>query len=277
MRQVFTSQRLENVEQVARMLEEAGIEVRVTDGRSYRGNRRGSFSYRDHSAPRPAVWVVQSGQQAPARELLRESGLIDTTRANAPSYHFRSRREEAARPAERRSLLFRAGLLVAVVAIGGLALFRIATHTPPEPQLAAGPFDGSVGATLPGAARAVLGPALDEVSTPVACLAVDGADAPANVIDPLRRDGVLLVPSSHCAEVADEDRGSFHRASGQPATLVHVSAFRAASEQQATIELEAYHHRGWATYKTLQVERIEEQWQVTDTLRHLESRGLIGF
>ena len=32
MRQVFSSPRLENVEQVARLLEDAGIETRITDG-----------------------------------------------------------------------------------------------------------------------------------------------------------------------------------------------------------------------------------------------------
>ena len=44
MRQVFTSPRLENVEAVAKMLRDAGIEVKITEARSYRGNRRSSFS-----------------------------------------------------------------------------------------------------------------------------------------------------------------------------------------------------------------------------------------
>ena len=44
MRQVFTSPRLENVESVAGLLREQGIEVRITNDRSYRGNRRSSFS-----------------------------------------------------------------------------------------------------------------------------------------------------------------------------------------------------------------------------------------
>lgn len=278
MRQVFSSQRLENVEQVAHLLADAGIEVRVTNGRSYKGQRRSHFSYSDAAAPRPAVWVVQSDQQPRARELLREAGLIDTTRAGtAPTYRFRSRHEEAARPAQRRMLLFKVALLLAIAGVGGFALFRIATQAPPEPQLAAGPFDGGIGATVPGAARAVLALALEDTSTPVACLSVDSADAPDHVIDPLRRDGVLLVPASQCVEVADEDRGSFHRASGQAATLVRVAAFRASDEAHATAELESYHHRGWATYKTLQLARVDERWQVTDTLRHVESRGLIGF
>ena len=42
MRQVFTSARLENVEAVADLLRAEGIEVQITNGRSYRGSRRSS-------------------------------------------------------------------------------------------------------------------------------------------------------------------------------------------------------------------------------------------
>ena len=80
MRQVFTSQRLENVEGVADMLRAEGIEVRITNGRSYKGNRRGAFKY---TAPRPgpqaAVWVIRSEDQPRARALLREAGLLAIT------------------------------------------------------------------------------------------------------------------------------------------------------------------------------------------------------
>lgn len=277
MREVFSSPRLENVEQVAKLLRDAGIEVRITNGRSYRGNRRSNFSYSDRAPQRASVWVIQSDQQPRAREMLREAGLLDTTRAGAPVYTFQSRQEEADRPARRRMLLVKTGLLLVIAAIGGTLLFKLATQGPREPELAAGPFDGSVGATVPGAARAVLAQALDEAGTPVACLGVDGANATPAIIDPLRRPDVVLVPANHCVEVADEEQGSFHPGTGLPATLLRVSAFRASGEESATVEMEAYHHRGWATYKTLQVDRIDGEWQVTDTLRHVESRGLIGF
>ena len=42
MRRIFASPRIENVEGVARLLEAEGIEVRITDGRSYRGAIRGN-------------------------------------------------------------------------------------------------------------------------------------------------------------------------------------------------------------------------------------------
>ena len=51
MRQVFTSQRLETVEGVARLLEDAGIAVYISQPRSYHSRRSGQFSYSD---PTPA-------------------------------------------------------------------------------------------------------------------------------------------------------------------------------------------------------------------------------
>ena len=75
MRQVFTSQRLETVEGVARMLEEAGIAVHVSQPRSYHSRRSGQFSYSDPTPARqqPAVWVRVAEDQPRARELLRQS------------------------------------------------------------------------------------------------------------------------------------------------------------------------------------------------------------
>ena len=55
MRQMFSSARLETVEGVAALLNEHGIETRITQGRSYKGTRRRTFSYRDNEkeqAPR---------------------------------------------------------------------------------------------------------------------------------------------------------------------------------------------------------------------------------
>ena len=53
MRQIFSSPRLENVEAVAKMLSDAGIEVRITDGRTYKGALRGNFRYSDDSSSAP--------------------------------------------------------------------------------------------------------------------------------------------------------------------------------------------------------------------------------
>lgn len=83
MRQVFSSPRLENVEGVARLLNEQGIETYVSQARGYKGQRRTTFSYaesgRADTAQWPAVWIVRAEDQPRARELLREAGLLTAT------------------------------------------------------------------------------------------------------------------------------------------------------------------------------------------------------
>lgn len=84
MRQIFNSTRLETVEGVARLLNDAGIETYVNDGRSYKGGRRRAFSYRaGESGPVSGVWIINAEDQTRARELLREAGLIDSTRTES--------------------------------------------------------------------------------------------------------------------------------------------------------------------------------------------------
>ena len=128
MRQVFTSQRLENVEGVAELLRAEGIEVRITNGRSYKGNRRGTFKYTQPVAgQQPAVWVVRSEDQPRARALLRETGLLVTTR---PTDAFLGGGQAAppdAAPApdpQRRAMRIKLLLIVAIVAVIALQYLR---------------------------------------------------------------------------------------------------------------------------------------------------------
>ena len=135
MRSVFTSQRLENVEAVAKMLEDAGIQVKVSNDRSYKGKRRSNFSYRDSvekREPDPQVWVIKAEDQHKARAMLREQGLIESTRqgfgytaeAAKPSYLPTSAHaQEARRPDRRASLVMRARLFVLAL----IALLTILT------------------------------------------------------------------------------------------------------------------------------------------------------
>ncbi|MCB1560959.1 MAG: pathogenicity-like protein [Xanthomonadales bacterium] len=122
MRQVFSSPRLENVEGVAKVLRDAGIEVYISDGRSYKDGHRRNFTYRDDKRSRPdaALWIVKSEDQPRAREILREAGLLASTRpgqtdAVQPLPVFASR-EPAPRGGLNRTriLLY----MVAIVAIG---------------------------------------------------------------------------------------------------------------------------------------------------------------
>ena len=125
MRQVFSSARLENVEAVAELLRNEGIEVRISDGRSYRGNRRSNFSFRDdgQSGPQPAVWILNADDQPRGRQLLRDAGLLDSTRVGESSYLPLSTLHEKKDPATRKNTTrtrMRIGLLVLIVLVSGL-------------------------------------------------------------------------------------------------------------------------------------------------------------
>lgn len=125
MRQIFTSQRLETVEGVARMLEDAGIDTYISQPRSYRGKRRGQFSYSEPvpTSQQPAVWVRKAEDQPRARELLREAGLLATTRTSysglpTPATEALPSRFDAAEGGGRRwAWRVRIGLLLGIAAV----------------------------------------------------------------------------------------------------------------------------------------------------------------
>ncbi len=124
MRSVFTSPRLENVEAVAKMLEDAGIDVKVSNDRSYKGNRRQPFSYRDNTAnneSNPQVWVLKAEDQPKARQMLREAGLIDSTRPEfnqSHSYLPPSRAApEVRKPDRRATIVMRLRLLLLAIIV----------------------------------------------------------------------------------------------------------------------------------------------------------------
>ncbi|MDR1076125.1 MAG: DUF2007 domain-containing protein [Xanthomonadaceae bacterium] len=83
MRQVFTSQRLETVEGVAKLLRDEGIEVHVSN-RSYGQRRSEQFSYASPmpKGQQPAAWVRNADDQPRARAILRQAGLLETTRSD---------------------------------------------------------------------------------------------------------------------------------------------------------------------------------------------------
>lgn len=135
MRQVFSSARLETAEGVAALLNEHDIETRITDGRSYKGSRRRSFSFRDNDKepqPEATVWVVKSEDQPKARALLREAGLMDSTR---DSFLPDSARQQPMRrtPTNAASRI-RVALLAAVVILAVLTTSRGCKTTEPEKE-----------------------------------------------------------------------------------------------------------------------------------------------
>lgn len=138
MRKIFSSQRVENAEGVAEILRDAGIEVRVTNGRSYHSKRRGQFSYTDkvNNENLPSVWVVHANDQPRAREILRDKRLLDTTRRDHPTAEY-AFREAPAEASNGRSWAWRIRIALLVV-IAGVALVIMMRHrTAPTPAATA--------------------------------------------------------------------------------------------------------------------------------------------
>lgn len=80
MRQIYQSPRLENVERVAEMLREAGIDTWISGGRSYKGNRRRTFSFKESGQEASGVWIVKAEDLSRATEIMRSTGMLASTR-----------------------------------------------------------------------------------------------------------------------------------------------------------------------------------------------------
>ncbi|HWS77452.1 MAG TPA: hypothetical protein VN205_03640 [Thermomonas sp.] len=221
MRQVFTSPRLENVEAVAALLRDAGIEVKITEPRSYRGNRRRSFSYRtsEDAAPEPAVWIVRADDQPRGRQLLREAGLLDSSRGESSylplSVLERDKDAQASRKA-RRAMRLKLGLLVLIVAVIGLVFFgtrkpspALATAPPaapavrhPAPVIVPQAADDlqDYRADVPTAlARLLVETELAKRLPAQACIAIDGRDPAAQFMQSLQHaDETAVFTTSRC-------------------------------------------------------------------------------
>lgn len=214
MRQVFSSPRMENVERVAQLLREAGIETRITHGRSYKGGLHGEFSYRDHTRtePVPAVWVVLSEDQPAARDMLRAAGLLDSTRGET-GYTLPAFRTElpvtADDPARKRSFRLKVGLLLVIAMV--IALMFVSLRKPQE-ATTKGPVARSApipalpqgDAPTPDAlAVAVLAGELPLRANQAVCLAVDGHDPSPSLLTLLPPSPGKVLPASQCGQRAD--------------------------------------------------------------------------
>lgn len=125
MRQIYSSPRLENVEAVATMLNEAGVETWISGGRSYKGNRRGQFSYRDGAQEPSGVWLVKPDDLPRATALLREAGMLQQSTRDRSFVPLAGRTQApaAASPGTRLAMRVR---LVLVAVLGVLALVTAA-------------------------------------------------------------------------------------------------------------------------------------------------------
>lgn len=126
MRQIFTSQRVETVEGVAQLLQRNGIETYISNGRSYHGKRGSQFSYSDPvgKQKQPTVWVRHADDQPRAREILREQGLLGSTRPGQSRLLEFGEPDAAAGNRRRWATRIRLVLLALIVAAAGFTFLR---------------------------------------------------------------------------------------------------------------------------------------------------------
>ena len=230
MRQVFTSPRLPNVEGVAKMLEDAGIEVRITGGRSYKSAWTGRRTYRDpeDGGSHPAVWVLKSEDQPRARQMLRDAGMLGTTNQTSDSYLAPSVHDDlgARAPApERRAWRLKIWVLVAIAAVLALAFGAMrkprpvpaarpsAVQAPAVPAPTPMPLPAPVVKprtyrveTPPALALMLVSAELETRQARAACVWVDGQPDP-ELSAQLRSEGLAINPASGCARAQGSQPG----------------------------------------------------------------------
>lgn len=277
MRRVFASPRLENVESVAALLREHDIEVKITNGRTYRGAIRGNFSYRELPDPaeQPAVWVVFSDDQPKARELLREAGLLDSGRSPTsylptPSVHqLRGEDAGAEDAAKRRAFRIRAALFVGIAIALGMSLLSFRkpaapSAAPPAPAAADAPQapEPTYVIATPKALAALLIEAEIEAQTAVGpierlCLSIDG-ETPTG-----ERLAAIRLPKGMAARPAADCAGDAMPAG---ALSIAVSEYRTDGSGRGTVRLDLTDPdkdgRPRTDARTLAVKREGERWRV---------------
>lgn len=128
MRMMFSSPRLENVESVAKLFTDAGIETKITEGRTYKGYSRRQFSYNEKSpdsSQQPAVWVLRANDYRKARDILHDGGLLEATRPDSFLPESLQPTEAKAPNAAKRLLRIKLVLLALIAGMAGLMLLRV--------------------------------------------------------------------------------------------------------------------------------------------------------
>jgi|SRR4249919_120682 len=285
MRQVFASPRLENVEGIAKFLEENGIEVRITHPRSYKGGWGGRRTYRDDEGPVPAVWVIKSEDQPRARQLLREAGLLGTTRASgsdsflAPSMHAGLPEPTAAPAPQKRAFRYKIALLIAIVVAVALAwnasrktstgevahVAKPAAHATSKPHAPAVATTTAPAEPVPGAYAVETPPVLATTlattelevhDAKVVCLQIDGTPA----------SDAVIAQWKHPANVRLACTGNLTA----DALGLDVKNWRTDGSGTGTVELAVTSTgadgRPSTQVRTLLVRRIEADWHVVRVL-----------
>lgn len=120
----------------------------------------------------------------------------------------------------------------------------------------------SAGTPVDLAKLAILAEMRDAPGDSVLCISVDRADASPQLLGALAKAGRKFVPASECVYVMDTNRGSYHRPSGQSATLIDVTANASRTE----VKYVSKHHGKWGMGVTLKVKQIDGHWRIVDTV-----------
>lgn len=125
MRQIFSSPRVHNVERLEKVLEEAGIQTRVTNKNSFlTGRPHFGYSERGNETQWPTLWVVQADDYGRARQILRETGLLEATRDT--SYFGDLPEPSAPRTPEQRASRVKLTLFAVTMGLAVLVLLKFA-------------------------------------------------------------------------------------------------------------------------------------------------------
>ncbi|MEY3515875.1 MAG: hypothetical protein RIS67_92 [Pseudomonadota bacterium] len=132
MRMMFSSARLENVENVRKLFEDADIATKIVGGRSYKTYSRRGFSYNERQSasnePQPQLWVLRADDYRRAREILLENGLLDASPESYIPESYRQKKKSIPAPADRLNRA-RMALLVAVIALMVIQGIRLINQT----------------------------------------------------------------------------------------------------------------------------------------------------
>lgn len=125
---MFTSARTENVESVQALFDKAGIENKITGGRSFKTFSRRGFSYNERQAnnnvQQPQLWVIKADDYKKAREILLEQGLLETQKEHSYLPESLKNVEKKATPAN-KSLKIKLLLLAIIGGMSGLLILQM--------------------------------------------------------------------------------------------------------------------------------------------------------
>lgn len=128
MRMMFTSARTENVERVQALFDEAGIETKITGGRSFKTYSRRGFTYNErqttNNEPQPQLWVIKADDYKKAREILLDQGLLETQKEHSylPD---NLKKVEKKSSANNKSLKIKLLLLALIGGMSGLLILQM--------------------------------------------------------------------------------------------------------------------------------------------------------